>query len=247
MKEMNGLGGKVAENFVFVLEFAAVVFCIFLIAYIVEKRVYLRNHYGERILSTRKLALVGLFSAISAVLMLFEIPVPFAPPFYKIDLSELPILIIGFAYGPVAGVMTEFIKILLKLVMKSTSTAFVGELANFTVGCSMVLPASIIYLERKSRKTAVLGLVAGVLVMTIVGSAFNAVYLLPKFAELFGMPLDAIIGMGTKINPKITSVGSMALFAVAPLNLLKGSIDALLTMLLYKRLSPFLKSGAVQR
>ena len=244
---MNGLGGKVADNLVFVLQFAALVFLIFLIAYAVEKRVYLRNHYGERILSTRKLSLIGLFAAVSALLMMFEIPVPFAPPFYKIDLSELPILIIAFAYGPVAGVMTEFIKILLKLVLKSTSTAFVGELANFTVGCSMVLPASIIYLEKKTRTMAVNALIAGVLTMTVVGSAFNAVYLLPKFAELFGMPLEAIVGMGTKINPAITSVGTMALFAVAPLNLLKGGIDSVLTMILYKRLSPFLKSGAVQR
>ncbi len=244
---MNGLGEKVADNLVFVMQFAALVFVIFLIAYAVEKRVYLRNHYAERILSTRKLALIGLFSAVSAVLMLFEIPVPFAPPFYKIDLSELPILIIAFAYGPVAGVMTEFIKILLKLVMKSTSTAFVGELANFTVGCSMVLPASIIYLEKKTRMMAVTALAAGVLTMTVVGSAFNAVYLLPKFAELFGMPLEAIVGMGTKINPSITSVETMALYAVAPLNLLKGGIDAVLTMLLYKRLSPFLKNGAVRR
>lgn len=244
---MNGLGGKVAENLVFVMQFAAVVFFIFLIAYAVEKRVYLRNHYGERILSTRKLSLIGLFAAVSAVLMLFEVPVPFAPPFYKIDLSELPILIIAFAYGPVAGVMTEFIKILLKLVLKSTSTAFVGELANFTVGCSMVLPASIIYLEKKTRTMAVNALIAGVLAMTVVGSAFNAVYLLPKFAELFGMPLEAIVGMGTKINPAITSVETMALFAVAPLNLLKGGIDSVLTMILYKRLSPYLKTGAVQR
>lgn len=244
---MNGLAGKVADNLVFLLQFAAVVFIIFLIAYVVEKRVYLRNHYGERILSTRKLSLIGLFAAVSAILMVFEVPVPFAPPFYKIDLSELPILIIAFAYGPVAGVMTEFIKILLKLVLKSTSTAFVGELANFTVGCSMVLPASIIYLEKKTRTMAVTALAAGVLTMTVVGSAFNAVYLLPKFAELFGMPLEAIVSMGTKINPAITSAGTMALYAVAPLNLLKGGIDALLTMLLYKRLSPFLKSGAVQR
>ena len=90
---MNGIGSKVAENLVFVMEFAAVVFVLFLIAYVVEKRVYLRRHYAERILSTRKLALIGLFSAVSTILMLFEIPVPFAPPFYKIDLSELPILI----------------------------------------------------------------------------------------------------------------------------------------------------------
>ena len=149
---MNDLGSKVADNMLFVAEFAGLVFVIFLIAYLVEKRIHLKNHDTERILSTRKIALVGLFAAVSAVLMVLEVPVPFAPPFYKIDLSELPILIITFAFGPVAGVMTEFIKILLKLIMKSTSTAFVGELANFSVGCTLILPAGIIYLSRKNEE-----------------------------------------------------------------------------------------------
>lgn len=241
---MKDLGSKVAENMVFVAEFAALVFVIFLIAYLVEKRIHIKNHDTERILSTRKISLVGLFAAVSAVLMILEIPVPFAPPFYKIDLSEIPVLIITFAFGPVAGVMTEFIKILLKLVMKSTSTAFVGELANFTVGCTLILPAGILYLSRKTKRMALMACMVGTVCMTIFGSAFNAVYLLPKFAQLFGMPLEAIIGMGTKINPSITSVETMALFAVAPLNLLKGALDTVLTMLLYKRLSPVLKSGA---
>lgn len=241
---MKDLGSKVAENMVFVAEFAALVFVIFLIAYLVEKRIHIKNHDTERILSTRKISLVGLFAAVSAVLMILEIPVPFAPPFYKIDLSEIPVLIITFAFGPVAGVMTEFIKILLKLVMKSTSTAFVGELANFTVGCTLILPAGILYLSRKTKRMALMACMVGTVCMTIFGSAFNAVYLLPKFAQLFGMPLEAIIGMGTKINPSITSVETMALFAVVPLNLLKGALDTVLTMLLYKRLSPVLKSGA---
>ncbi len=240
---MSDLAGKVADNLVFVLEFALLVFCIFLVAYLVEKYIHLRHHDRERILSTRKISLVGLFAAVSAVLMLLEIPVPFAPPFYKIDLSELPVLIITFAFGPVAGVMTEFIKILLKLVMKSTSTAFVGELANFTVGCTLVLPAGILYLSHKTKRMALISCIVGTLCMTVFGSAFNAVYLLPKFAQLFGMPLEAIVGMGTKINPSITSVGTMAIYAVAPLNLLKGCIDTVLTLLLYKRLSPVLKNG----
>lgn len=244
---MSNLQNKVAENMLFVAEFAALVFVIFLIAYVVEKRIHLKNSDRERILSTRKLAMIGIFSAISAVLMTIELPVPFAPPFYKIDLSELPILIICFAYGPVAGVMTEFIKILLKLVIKSTSTAFVGELANFSVGCAMVLPAGIIYLEKKTKHMAMLACFVGVLCMTVFGSAFNAVYLLPKFSELYGMPLDAIVGMGTAINPRIVNVQTMAIFAVAPLNLLKGGIDMLLTRLLYKRLSVILKDRPGRR
>ena len=79
--------------------------------------------------------------------------------------------------------------------------------------------------------------------MTVIGTAFNAVYLLPKFAQLFGMPLEAIVGMGTAINPAINSVTTLVVFAVAPLNLLKGSIVSLITLLVYKKLSPILKSG----
>jgi len=181
------------------------------------------------------------------VLMLIEIPLPFAPAFYKIDLSELPVLICTFYLGPVAGVVTELIKVLIKLLFKPTSTAFVGDFANFAVGCSFVLPASVVYHARPGKRTALIGLIAGTLVMTVFGSAFNAIYLLPKFAELFKWPLDAIVGMGTKVNPRITSVSTLVLFAVVPFNLLKGVIDSLLTMLLYKRISPLLHKGDARR
>ena len=88
-----------------------------------------------------------------------------------------------------------------------------------------------------------LGMAVGTLVMTVFGSAFNAIYLLPKFAELFGMPLDVIVGMGTKVNSAITSVSTLVLFAVVPFNLLKGVIVSFLTFLLYKRISPLLHKG----
>ena len=90
--------------------------------------------------------------------MILEIPVPFAPPFYKIDLSELPALVGDFAFGPVAGIMIEFCKILLKLMTKGTSTALVGEMANFVVGCSFILPASFLYWLKKSKKSGLIPL-----------------------------------------------------------------------------------------
>ena len=95
--------------------------------------------------------------------------------------------------GPVAGVATELCKVLLKLVLKGTTTAFVGDFANFVVGCSLVLPASILYYIKKNRKIAIAGLAVGTVVMTIFGSGFNALYLLPKFSELFGMPMDCLL------------------------------------------------------
>lgn len=242
-KKMNELLQSIQENVVFLLEFLALICALFLVAYAAEKWAKKVSGDAERVLSTRKIAVIGVLSAISAILMLFEFPVPFAPPFYEIDFSELPALIGTFAYGPVAGVLIELCKILLKLLMKGTTTAFVGDLANFAIGCSYLLPASIIYLFKKTRKNAVIGCIAGTLVMTVVGTAFNAIYLLPKFAKLYGMPLDAIIGMGTSINSSINSVSSFVMLAVAPLNLLKGTTVSVLTLLIYKKLSPVLKAN----
>lgn len=194
-----------------------------------------------RLSSAKYITTVGISAALAGLLMLIELPLVFlAPNFYKVDLSELPVLICTFYLGPVAGVLTEFLKILIKLLFKASSTAFVGELANFAVGCALVLPASMIYHFKRTRGTAILGLGVGTLVMTVFGSLFNAVYLLPAFAEMFHMPLDALVGMGTEINSGITGVASFVLLAVAPLNLLKGLVVSLLTMLLYKRVQPIM-------
>ena len=119
--------------------------------------------------------------------------------------------------------------------------------ANFAIGCSFVLPASMIYHAKKSRKSALIGMLVGTLVMTVFGSLFNAVYLLPKFSELYGIPLDAIIAMGTGVNGAINSVSTLVLFAVVPFNLLKGAIDCVLTFLLYKRISPILHKEDAKR
>lgn len=240
---MNNLMQSVTENLVFVLEFLGIVALMFAVAYGAEKLANKKNGDTERVLSTRKIAVIGVFSAIAFILMLLEFPVPFAPAFYELDFSEIPVLIGTFAFGPVAGVMIEFCKIFLKLIFKGTTTAFVGDLANFVIGCSFILPASIIYLNKKKKGTAIVGSVTGTLCMTVFGTAFNAIYLLPKFAQLYGMPLDEIVAMGTAINPAIQNVATLVIFAVAPLNILKGGSVSLVTMLVYKKLSPILKEG----
>lgn len=235
-KKMKELLSQAADNVIFLLQFFGVIALMFLIAYVSEKIAGRRQ--GERkIFTVRKIAMVGVFSAIAAVLMLIEIPMPFAPSFYKLDLSELPALICSFAMGPVAGVMVEFCKIILKLLIKGTTTAFVGELANFTVGCAFILPTAVMYCFKKTKKTAIIGCVVGTVVLTVFGSAFNGIYLLPKFAQIYGMDLDAIIAMGTAINPAITSVSTFVVFAVAPLNLIKGVVDSAITILIYKKIS----------
>jgi len=242
---MSDLFQKAAENALYVLSFFAIIAVLFVAAVLVEKAVRKKNENSEPVLGTRKVAMVGMFSAVAMVLMLFDFPLPFAPGFYKLDFSELPILIGAFAFGPAAGVMMEFIKILLKLLIKGTSTVFVGELANFVVGCSFILPASILYELRKSKKTAVIACVFGTLFMTVFGTAFNAVYLLPAFANLYGMSLENILAMGSAVNPlaKEGSIVSFVAACVAPMNLIKGAAVSVVTLLVYKPLSPIIKTG----
>lgn len=242
---MNGLFESVTKNAVFVLEFLAVIVVLFVVAVILEKLAQKKRGVKEPVFSTRKVAMIGMFSAIAVVLMLFEFPLPFAPGFYELDFSELPILIGTFAFGPAAGVMMEFVKILLKLFIKGTSTAFVGDLANFAVGCSFILPASAVYAFCKNKKGAIVACVVGTLTMTVFGTAFNAVYLLPAFSKLYGMPLESVLEMGVKVNPLVKdgSIVSFVAACVAPLNLIKGTVSSVITLLIYKPLSPIIKSG----
>ena len=192
----------------------------------------------RKVSTARRVTISGICGAIAAVLHMLDFPVPFlAPGFYKLDFSELPVLLAGFYLGPTATVACEGIKILLKLLLKSTSTAFVGDFANFVVGCSLVLPATFVYHMGRKKKNALFGLIVGTLVLTIFGSAFNAVYLLPKFAQLYGMPMETILAAGAAIHPGIHSVSTFVLLAVAPLNLLKGISVSILALLLYKRVA----------
>ena len=108
----------------------------------------------------------------------------------------------------------------------------------------LVLPASVIYQFRKSKKTALIGCAVGTIVMTVFGTWFNAVYLLPTFAALYGMPLDAILGMGAAINPKVTDLTTFVILMVAPINIIKGIGISFITMLVYKRISPVIKYGS---
>lgn len=243
---MKDLFQKVTENWLYVLSFLAIIAALFLVALLLEKTARKKNGVTGPIFSTRKVAMIGMFSAIAMILHLFDFPLPFAPDFYKLDFSELPILVGTFAFGPAAGVMMEFIKILLKLFIKGTSTAFVGDLANFAIGCSFILPASVIYAFRKNKKTAILACCAGTLILTVFGTAFNAIYLLPAFSKLYGLPLDTLIAMGSTVNPLVGDGGIISFVAacVAPLNLIKGASVSIVTLLIYKPLSPVIKAGA---
>ena len=231
----NNLLQSIGDNMQFVLVCAVVIAAILAVSELMERTILKNNigHPGK----THTITICGMLGALAGILYLFDFSVAFlAPGFYKLDFSEIPVMIGAFYLGPVGGVVIELVKVLLKLVIKGTSTAFVGDLANFVVGCAFVVPAAVVYHLKKTKKTAKLALLT--------------VYLIPAFSSLYGMPLDTIVGMGTAINPAITSVATLALFAVAPLNLLKGVLISVPTMLLYKRISKVLAqagAGTVRR
>ena len=233
-EKMAALVATLKENVVFVLISLGIIAALAVIAKVAE-----RFLPGMRKVSpARRITIVAICAALAAVLHMLDFSIPFlAPEFYKLDFSELPVMLCGFYLGPAATVYCEAVKILLKLLLKGTSTAFVGDFANFCVGCSLVLPAVIIYHTKKTRGTALWGLMTGTLVLSVFGSAFNAFYLLPKFAQLYKWPLEEIIAMGSAINPKIQNITTFVLLAVAPLNLIKGVSVSVLTLLLYKKVA----------
>lgn len=194
----------------------------------------------ETLLTTKNIAIMGMMGALAAVLMLLEIPLPFiAPSFYKMDLSEIPVLIGGFMLGPIAGVIIELVKILVNLLLTGTGTGGVGEFANFCVGCALVIPASIIYRTHKTKKRAIIGMVVGTLVMAVAGVFLNAYIMLPFYSSM--MPIEQIIAAGSAINPAISNVWTFCLIAVAPFNLIKGLVVSIVTALIYKKVSVLLK------
>lgn len=190
---------------------------------------------------TTQLAVTSMLAALSAGLMFIEFPLPFlAPPFYELDFSEVPVLVGTYSMGPMAGVVIELIKILVKFIIKGTSTGGVGELANFVIGCSFVLPAGIIYKHKKSRKNALIGMLTGTVTMTIVGIVFNTFILVPLYANF--MPIEAIISAGKEIVPFITDTFTFCVLCVGPFNIIKGLIISIIVFFIYKPLSNLIHS-----
>ena len=183
---------------------------------------------------------IAVLTAIAAVIMLFEFPLPFAPGFYKLDLSETVILMGGFAMGPVAAVLMELLKNLINILLNGTSTAYIGELANFVIGCALVVPASLIYKYHKSMKGAIVSLAVGIVTLAVAGALMNYFVLIPAFSKFYGLTIENIVGAGSVVNPLVSDLKTLVVFAVAPFNLVKGILCGGLNLLLYKRLSKVL-------
>jgi riboflavin transporter FmnP len=187
--------------------------------------------------SVNTMTKVSILSVIAFIVMFIEAPIFLFPGFLKIDLSDVPALVAGFALGPAAGVAVELLKNILHLLR--TSTGGVGEIANFIIGASMVAPAAFIYHKRKDKHGALLGLFIGVIIMSLVGALANYFILIPFYQNF--MPIDAIIGMSAKANSLIVDVKTLIIYGVMPFNLFKGLVVSIFTMLLYKRISGLLK------
>ncbi|MDO4499761.1 MAG: ECF transporter S component [Erysipelotrichaceae bacterium] len=190
---------------------------------------------------TQFLVKVAVLGALAAVLMYFEFPLPVAPPFYKVDFSDTAALVGAFAMGPWAAVLISLIKNILHIILKGTSTAYVGELANFLVSCAFTCTASIIYQKKHTKKGALISLIAGTLALAAAGAFVNYFVVIPAYVKFMNIPLDVIVGMGGKIFPAVTSLFTFVLLCTTPFNLIKGVLLSIVTMIVYKRISPILK------
>lgn len=195
---------------------------------------------NNRAFSTSKLVKISILAAIGYILMFIAVPIPaLFPDFLKIDISDLPVLLGGMALGPIAGIWIAFLKNLLQLVTGFSTTGGVGELANFIIGGSFVWVVSFIYSNKKNIKGVIIGLLLGIITMTIVGCIANYVLILPFYSTI--MPIDQVINMGSKINPLITNKITFILWIIAPFNLIKSSLISLITLPMYKKTEKILK------
>ena len=187
--------------------------------------------------SARTIAMTAMLSAVAYLLAFAEFPVPLSPAFARMDLSDLPALIGSFAFGPVFGLLIEFVKNALQML--TTSTGGVGEIANFLMGASYVVTAGFIYRRHKTKKTALAACIIASVVMGAAAALANYFILLPLFENF--MPLDQLIASFAEFLPFIHTKLDVVLFNAFPFNLLKGLVIGGVTMLIYKKLTPVLK------
>lgn len=188
--------------------------------------------------NTRNMVKISVLGVISMILMFFDLSVWFAPPFLKLDISDMPSLIGAFAMGPMAGVVVQLLKNILHILIEGSSTGGVGEISNFFVGSVLAYTAGFVYYKKKTLKKAVLGLAIGVILMSFFASLSNYFVIFPLYSKI--LPLDQIIAMASNLNKYVVDYKTLIIYAVIPFNLLKGTVVSVITLLIYKRVSPIL-------
>lgn len=187
---------------------------------------------------TMKLTYTALFAALATILMQFEFMVPFMPPFLKIDLSGVAILIGAFMLGIGPGIAMTLVKDVIHAMM--TQTGGVGELQDFLLLSLLVVVSVTIYRRFHTRTGALIGCLAGTAAMSFAGMLTNYFFIIPFYSRAMKMPIEAILA--SDLTPHITGMTGYLLFGVLPFNLIKGGIITLAVMLVYKKLSVFLRS-----
>ena len=195
----------------------------------------------KKVLTTKNLTMIAMLSAIAAVLMIFEIQLPFSPSFVKFDFSDLPVMLGGFLIGPFAGGIIAFMKILLHFLLNGTTSFFVGDLSNLLLTLSFVLPASFIYQQKKTKKTAIQGLLVSIICTSLLAIIFNLFLIFPLYLKVLNLKMVDLINMIHVVNPLVKDVFTMIVFSILPFNLFKYSIVSMITMLSYKKLSILFK------
>lgn len=197
------------------------------------------NEVNRSRVKTKNMMRVAILSALGFILMFVKTPVAFiAPPFMSLDASDVPALIGGFSMGPGYAIVIQLIKNLLKI--PASNTGGVGEISNFIVGATFVAVSSLIYRRNKNFKSAMIGMTLGVISMAVVATMSNYFVVFPLYAKVM-VPMETLISMGSAITGNIVDLKSMMVFAILPFNLLKGCVEAIITLLLYKKISPILK------
>lgn len=181
----------------------------------------------------KMVAYISVFAALSIVLMMISIPVFFAPNFYKIDLSDVPAILVAVIYGPFYGVLVEIIKIIVHCILKGMSDYGIGAFANLLIGSIFVFTFGYTYRLLKLKFKMLISSVLAVLMMVLVASLLNKYLLIPIYEKMFHLD---VVSMGNKINSSVNSMDTFIIFCVAPFNLLKASIESLIAVFLYKRI-----------
>ena len=188
-----------------------------------------------KFLTPTTLVKISILSAIGYILMFISVPLPMLfPEFLKIDISDLPALLGGIALGPMVGVTIAFFKNLLQFITGMSTTGGVGEFANFLIGGSFVFTVSYIYSKKRDVTGVIIGLISGILIMTIIGCIANYFIILPFYSTI-GWSIDAVVAMGSAINPAINNKLSFIIWIIAPFNILKSGIMSVLTLPMYKK------------
>lgn len=187
----------------------------------------------------RMLTVTAILSAVATVLMALSFSVPFVPSFLKLDFSEFPALLAAFALGPASGAAVCFLKNLINVF--STTTGGAGELCNFLMGLTFVIPAGLFYRRHKTLRGAVAASLLGAVCMAVCSVPLNFFISYPAYAVFFGMTTEKVLTLYRAIFPGVRSLPQALCIFNAPFTLVKGLCDVLLTFLIYKRISPILK------